>query len=90
MEHAAEPTEARLQAALLTPHDACRAISLMMPGAARQFRQSHQFEDRTVDLVRQLWFVTTDAIAALKGRGQLKRPKVWDPLRSTVMSPAAA
>jgi len=57
----------------------------MMPEAAKQFRRGYPFQEHTVDLVRQLWFNSSDAIAALNGRGQLKRPKVWESLRSEVL-----
>ena len=67
---------------LMRINGACQEISAMMPEAADQFRRGHPFQDYTVELVRQLWFDSSDAIAALNGRGQLKRPKMWDALRA--------
>lgn len=79
---AREDAEALLQARLVAIHEACQDIAAMMPEAARRFRRGHPFEDRTVELVRQLWFSTSGAIAALNGRSQLKRPKTWDARRA--------
>ena len=73
---------------LMRINGACQEISSMMPEAARQFRRGYPFQDHTVELVRQLWFNSSDAIAALNGRGQLKRPKVWESLRAEVLSGA--
>lgn len=94
----AEPVEAkdldsaedRLQALLTTINSACSEIASMMPEAARRFRRGHPFEDKTVEQVHRLWFLTSDAIAALNGRGQLKRPKMWEALRATAMNSAHA
>lgn len=83
-----ESDEQRLQALLATINDACVEIVSMMPEAAKRFRRGHPFEQETVDRVRQLWFRSSDAIAALNGRGPLKRPKVWDVLRSQVFPSA--
>ena len=80
--------EERLQALLMRINGACQEISSMMPEAAKQFRRGYPFQDQTVELVRQLWFNSSDAIAALNGRGQLKRPKVWETLRAEVLSGA--
>ena len=81
VDEVASPEE-RLQMLLMRINGACQEISSMMPEAARQFRRGYPFQDHTVDLVRQLWFSTSDAIVALNGRGQLKRPKMWDALRA--------
>ena len=84
-ENDAESPEERLQMLLMRINGACQEISSMMPEAAKQFRRGYPFQDQTVELVRQLWFNSSDAIAALNGRGQLKRPKVWESLRSEVL-----
>ena len=78
--------EERLQMLLMRINSACHEISSMMPEAAKQFRRGYPFQEHTVDLVRQLWFNSSDAIAALNGRGQLKRPKVWESLRAEVLT----
>jgi hypothetical protein len=82
----AESPEERLQMLLMRINSACQEISSMMPEAAKQFRRGHPFQEQTVELVRQLWFNSSDAIAALNGRGQLKRPKVWESLRAEVLT----
>lgn len=82
----AESPEERLQVLLMRINSACQEISSMMPEAAKQFRRGYPFQEHTVELVRQLWFNSSDAIAALNGRGQLKRPKVWESLRSEVLT----
>ncbi len=84
----AESPEERLQMLLMRINSACQEISSMMPEAAKQFRRGYPFQEHTVELVRQLWFNSSDAIAALNGRGQLKRPKVWETLRAEVLSGA--
>lgn len=84
----AESPEERLQMLLMRINGACQEISSMMPEAAKQFRRGYPFQDHTVELVRQLWFNSSDAIAALNGRGQLKRPKVWESLRAEVLAGA--
>jgi len=85
-----ESAEQRLQALLVTINDACAEVAAMMPEAAKRFRRGHPFEQETVNGVQQLWFRSSDAIAALNGRGPLKRPKVWDVLRSQVFPSAMA
>lgn len=85
VDEVASPEE-RLQMLLMRINGACQEISSMMPEAAKQFRRGHPFQDQTVELVRQLWFNSSDAIASLNGRGQLKRPKVWESLRTEVLT----
>lgn len=77
------PPEERLQALLLQLGQTCDEIAGLMPEAARHFRRGHKFETATSELVKQAWFKTSDAIAALGGRSQLRRPKKWEHLRTT-------
>ena len=81
----AEP-EKRLRQLLKQINAASAELAGLMPESARKFRRGHAFEDSTVELVRQLWFRTSDAVAALGGRTQLRRPKQWDHLRGQVMA----
>lgn len=85
-----ESAEQRLQVLLATINGACTEVAAMMPEAAKRFRRGYPFEQETVNGVQQLWFRSSDAIAALNGRGPLKRPKVWEALRSQVLPSAAA
>lgn len=73
--------EAKLQALLSQLGQTCEEIAELMPEAARHFRRGHKFDSVTIDLVKQTWFKTSDAVAALGGRSQLRRPKKWEHLR---------
>lgn len=74
--------EAKLQALLSQLGQTCNEITELMPEAARNFRRGHKFEPATTELVKKAWFKTSDAISALGGRSQLRRPKRWEHLRT--------
>lgn len=76
------PAEHRLQMLLAQLGQTCDEIAALMPDAARHFRRGHKFEPATTELVKKAWFKTSDAIAALGGRSQLRRPKRWEHLRT--------
>lgn len=80
-----EPEE-RLRQLLMQINAASAELASLMPESAKKFRRGHAFEESTIELVRQLWFRTSDAVAALGGRTQLRRPKQWDHLRGQVMA----
>lgn len=64
-------------------------MASLMPESARKFRKGYAFKESTVARVREFWFRASDAVAALGGRGQLRRPKSWEHLREQVMGAKA-
>jgi len=81
-----EAPEQRLQRLLTTVNDACAEIAKLMPEASNAFRRGYRFEAETLSGVRQLWFRTSDAVAALSARGQFRRPRNWSTQRVVVMA----
>lgn len=79
-----ETAEDRLVRLLRTIEAACVEVEALMPESAKQFRRGFEFRDETVRQVRRVWFKCADAISAMNGRQQLKRPKNWEPLRREV------
>lgn len=82
---AVQPEERLAQLLALTNAHLTEMASLM-PESAGKFRKGHAFKESTVARVREFWFRTSDAVAALGGRGQLRRPKSWEHLREQVMA----
>jgi hypothetical protein len=85
-----ESSETKLQRLLEMVETACVEIAALMPEAAGGFKRGYEFQPNTVELVRRVWFRTSDAIAALGARRQLKRPGGWGELRSEVMGDGKA
>ncbi len=81
-----ETPEQRLQRLLDTANGACADIAALMPEAAMGFKRGYRFEDETQNQVRQLWFRSADAVAALSARTQFRRPANWTALRPQVLS----
>lgn len=85
-----ETPEQRLQRLLTTVNDACAEIVELMPEASNAFRRGYRFEAKTLSWVRQLWFRTSDAVAALSARTQLRRPRNWSSQKAQVMAAATS
>lgn len=85
-----ESPEQRLQRKLAAIGDWCSAIVALMPESAGAFPRGHAFHPDTVAAVRRLWFMTSDALAALSARSQFRRPAKWSHLREEVLGQAAA
>lgn len=83
-----QPEERLAQLLALTNAHLTEMASLM-PESARKFRKGYAFKESTVARVREFWFRASDAVAALGGRGQLRRPKSWEHLREQVMGAKA-
>lgn len=81
-----ETPEQRLQRLLSAANVACAEIAELMPDASESFRRGYCFEPETQNAVQQLWFRTSDAVAALSARRQLRRPRNWSRLRESVMT----
>ncbi len=64
-------------------------MASLMPESAGKFRKGYPFNESTVAQVREFWFRESDAVAALGGRGQLRRPKSWEHLREQVFAAKA-
>ncbi len=79
-----EDPEEKLKRLLAVVEVACTEIAALMPESAQNFKRGHGFQSETVERVQRLWFRTSDAIAALSARSQLRRPRQWSNLRSTV------
>ena len=63
---------------------ACVEIAALMPEAAGGFKRGYEFGPQTVEQVRQVWFRTSDTVAALGARKQFKMPGGWGELRSEI------
>ena len=83
-------SEQRLQQLLAGINHACREIQQMMPMSGKQFGRGYDFSADTVQQVQQMWFNTSDAIAVLNQRQQLKRPAQWSERRQDVTQPSSA
>lgn len=81
-------SEQRLFQLLESINDACVQVKAMVPMAAKHFGRGHEFASDTVRQVQQMWFNTSDAIAILNQRQQLKRPGQWSAMRQAVMQPS--
>lgn len=81
-----ETPEQTLQRLLDTVNDACAEIAALMPEAANGFKRGYRFEDETQRRVRQFWFQSADAVAALSARTQFRRPAKWTALRPQLLS----
>lgn len=84
-----ETPEQSLQRLLDTVNSACTKIATLMPEAAKEFKRGYRFEDETLQRVRQFWFRSADAVAALSARTQFRRPANWTALRSQVLTDTA-
>ena len=83
----ATPPEERLRQLLVSINDACVQVQAMVPMSGKQFGRGHEFDPDTVRQVQQMWFNTSEAIAVLNQRQQLKRPNHWSEMRQEVMQP---
>jgi hypothetical protein len=84
-----ESAESKLLRLLHAIETACDEIVTLMPQSAQHFPKGHVFKDETVRQAQRIWFKSADAIAAMNGRQQLKRPKNWEPRRATAFGKAA-
>ncbi|MBX9937216.1 MAG: hypothetical protein K2Y10_11555 [Burkholderiaceae bacterium] len=82
----ATQADARLRQLLYSINRACAEIQAMLPVERNQFPRGYEFDERTVREVQQMWFNTSDTIAALNQRQQFKRSSGWTDLRPTVMA----
>lgn len=82
-----DPTqsERRLQQLLASINHACQEIQKIVPMSGQQFGRGYDFSADTVRQVQKMWFNTSDAIAVLNQRQQLKRPAQWSEMRQDVM-----
>lgn len=78
--------EEKLQRLLETVELACAEIVALMPEATKAFKRSYVFQPQTLAQVQRLWFRTSDAVAALSARRQLRRPRLWGTLRAKVLA----
>lgn len=77
-----ESAEQQLQRLLYTINMACTEIAELMPTTRNAFPKGHRFAADTIGLVRNFWFRSSEAIASLSGRSQLKRPRNWSASQS--------
>jgi hypothetical protein len=85
-----ESPEQRLQRKLAAVGEGCSAIVALMPESVAAFPRGFAFHPDTVAAVRRLWFMTSDAVAALSARSQFHRPAKWAHLRDEVLGPSTA
>lgn len=81
--------EERLAELLALTNAHLSEMASLMPESAGKFRKGYPFNESTVARVREFWFRASDAVAALGGRGQLRRPKSWEHLREQVLAAKA-